>query len=154
MLAAMPAFVDHYAVLGVSPSATTAEIRRAYRSLVAREHADRHGSDPLAVERTRSLNLARDVLVDPPRRARFERERRALLNVPRDPLFDTVARTFGQAPPPPPPSPGTPPIEPAPAWLRGVAVGLVAAVTALGVGIGIGAAIHDAARGRRRPEPE
>lgn len=153
-LAAMPAFVDHYAVLGVSPTATTAEIRRAYRQLVALEHADRHGSDPAAVERTRSLNLARDILTDPPRRAHFERERRLEQASTRDPLFDTVARTFGQAPPPPPPSAATPPIAPAPAWLRGVAVGLVTAVTALGIGIGIGAAIHDAARPRRRPDPQ
>ena len=147
----MPAFVDHYAVLGVTPVATSSEIRQAYRRLVAEQHADRHGGDVGAVERTRGLNLARDVLVDPQRRARFDRERRAHLQ-PRtaDSLYDTVARTFGVAPPPPAPGPARGPIEPAPAWLKGVALGLFAAVTALGVGIGVGAAVQTAADDRRR----
>ncbi|MBA3545682.1 MAG: J domain-containing protein, partial [Nannocystis sp.] len=57
----MPALVDHYAVLGLAPTATTAEIRGAFRRLVAREHADLHGSDPGAVERNQRLNLAREV---------------------------------------------------------------------------------------------
>lgn len=150
MLSAMPAFVDHYAVLGVAPTATTAEIRRAYRRLVAHHHADRHGSDPAAVERTRRLNLARDVLVDMIERARFDRDRRAhLAAVPRDPLFDTVARTFGAEPPPAPPTAPATVIEPAPAWLRGAAVGLFAAVAALGAGASVAAMIREArARGR------
>lgn len=147
----MPAFVDHYAVLGVSPSATPAEIRQAYRRLVAEQHADRHGGDSRAVERTRCLNLARDVLVDPLRRARFEGARRAHLQpVAADPLVDTVARTFGVAPPPPAASPSRAPIEPAPTWLKGAALGLFAAVTALGLGIGVGAAVQTSARERRR----
>lgn len=151
MLAAMSGFVDHYAVLGVPSSATTPEIRRAYRRLVAEDHADRHGGDLRAVERTRNLNLARDVLVDPLRRARFERERRAQL--PRaaasDPLFDTLARTFGVAP-----GGGPAPAGPddAPRWLTGVAVGLFAAATAFSVGLSIAAAIKNAARDLRRDD--
>ncbi len=149
MLAAMSGFVDHYAVLGVPPSATTPEIRRAYRRLVAEDHADRHGGDLRAVERTRNLNLARDVLVDPLRRARFERERRAQLPRPAasEPLFDTLARTFGVAPPggPAPAAPG----DEAPQWLKGVAIGLFAAATAFSVGLSIAAAIKNAARDLR-----
>ncbi len=149
----MPAFVDHYAVLGLAPTATAAEIRRAFHRLVAREHADLHGSDPGALERNRQLNLAREALVDPYRRARFDRERRIHLAAPppRDPLFDTVTRTFGAAPPPCPTPPAVPPIEPAPAWLRAAAVGLFAAVAALGVGASVGAAIREA-RARQRSQ--
>jgi curved DNA-binding protein CbpA len=149
----MPAFVDHYAVLGLAPTATTAEIRRAFHRLVAREHADLHGSDPGALERNLQLNLARALLVDPDRRAHFDRERRVHLAAlpPQDPLFDTVTRTFGAAPPPRPTPPIVPPIAPAPAWLRAAAVGVIAVVTALGVGASVGAAIREA-RARQRSQ--
>jgi len=149
----MPVLVDHYAVLGLAPTATTAEIRQAFRRLVAREHVDLHGSDPGALERNRRLNLAREVLIDPDRRARFDRERRLhAAPAPRDPLIDTVARTFGTAPPPRPTPPSAPVIQPAPGWLRGVAIGLIGAVAALGVGASVGAAIREArARDRRSP---
>ena len=146
----MPAVADHYAILGVSPSATTAEIRQAYRRLVAHEHADRHAGDPRALERTRALNLARDVLVDPVRRARFDL---ACGQAPaHDPLVETVARTFGEAPPAAPRARRAAPIAPAPSWLRGAGLGLLAAVTALGVGVGVGAAVQTASRGKRKPK--
>ena len=155
MLGGMSGFVDHYAVLGVLPTATTLEIRRAYRHLVAEEHADRHGGEAVAVARTRDLNLARDVLVDPLRRARFDRERRAHLPSPPrpatgDPLFDTLARTFGVAPP----HGGVPtgPEDDAPQWIKGVAVGLFAAATAFSLGISIAAAIKNAAQNLRRDD--
>ena len=142
----MPALVDHYAVLGLAPTATTAEIRRAFHRLVAREHADLHGSDPGALDRNRQLNLAREVLVDPDRRARFDRERRLhhAAPAPRDPLIDTVARTFGAAPPPRATAPSAPTIQPVPGWLRGAAVGLMAAIAAVGVGASVGVAIREA----------
>jgi len=146
----MPDVADHYAILGVSASATVAEIRQAYRRLVAHEHADRHAGDPVALERTRALNLARDVLVDPVRRARLDA---ALHPAPvRDSLVDTVARTFGAAPPTAPRAPQRAPIDPAPGWLRGVGLGLLAAVSALGVGVGVGAAIHAGRRDKRKSE--
>ena len=144
----MPALADHYAILGVCQSASTAEIRQAYRRRVAREHADRHMGDPQALERTRELNLARDVLVDPARRARLDA---ALRPAPvHDPLIDTVARTFGAAPPAAPRVPHQSPVDPEPGWLRGVGLGLLTAVTALGVGVGVGAAIQSASRDRRK----
>lgn len=139
MLGAMPAPVDHYAVLGVDPAATTDEIRGAYRRLVASEHADRHGGDAAAVDRTRDLNLARDVLVDPVQRAAFDASRAARPPVP---LFDALADIFGAAPPanftgrmPPPP----------PTWLQAVAVGFFGAATI----VTIAAAAIRAARERR-----
>jgi curved DNA-binding protein CbpA len=143
MLAAMPAFVDHYEVLGVAPTASDLEIRQAYRRLVALDHADRHGGDPAAVERTRSLNLARDVLVDPDRRRQFDVQRGAAAFV-RDPLLDTLARTFGAAPRAHAGSvPATPP--PPPLWLRAAVVGIVGAATI----VTIAAAAVRAARAQR-----
>lgn len=149
MLSGMSGYVDHYAVLGVCPTATIQEVRQAYRRLIAEAHADRHGGDAVAVDRTRDLNLARDVLVDPLRRSRFERERRAQLprSATADPLFDALARTFGTTP-----SPGPSPVQPmddVPQWVKGVALGVFAAAAAFSVGLGIVAAIKNAASNLR-----
>ncbi|MFY0530691.1 J domain-containing protein [Nannocystis pusilla] len=107
----MPAFVDHYRVLGVAPSASGAEIRQAFRRAVHRHHADRNPHDAAAGERMRAILTARDVLCDPQQRARFDLARagRGAPEVPVDPLFQAAARAWGQAPPPPrlrPPRPG------------------------------------------------
>jgi DnaJ-like protein len=59
----------HYEVLGVAPSATTAQVRAAYRS-AARDHHPDAGGDP---DRMRALNAAWRVLSDPARRAAYDR---------------------------------------------------------------------------------
>lgn len=123
----MPGPVDPYAVLGVAPSATTAEIRAAYRRRIAQEHADLHGGEAAAAERTRDLNLARDVLVDPVQRAALDRAR---LAAPiHDPLLDQLARTFGAAPS----YAAAPPTPAAPGWLHAVALGFVGAATIVSI---------------------
>ena len=69
---------DHYAVLGVAPTATAAEIRARYLELVARYHPDRHGGNPLsdlATEKLARLNRAYETLSDPPRRAAYDARR-------------------------------------------------------------------------------
>ncbi len=60
--------VDHYAVLGVSPLATEAQIKAAYRALVKRHHPDAGGDDQRILE----LNAAWEVLRDGPRRRRYD----------------------------------------------------------------------------------
>jgi len=42
--------VDHYATLGVEKSATTADIRRAYRALAIALHPDKNGGDENAAK--------------------------------------------------------------------------------------------------------
>lgn len=73
----MVARVTHYEVLGVSPSASPAELRRAYLALARRHHPDFHGNDtPLAQERARrrmqEVNAAWYVLGDPARRRSYD----------------------------------------------------------------------------------
>ncbi len=60
---------DHYATLGVSPGATRAEIKAAYRSLVKRHHPDAGGDQSTILE----LNAAWEVLGDGDRRRDYDR---------------------------------------------------------------------------------
>lgn len=62
---------DHYRALGVSPRATTAEIRHAYRRLARQHHPDRNPR-PDGPERFRTLAEAYAVLTDPVRRADYD----------------------------------------------------------------------------------
>ncbi len=64
---------DFYAVLNVEPSATTAELRAAFRQAVLRHHPDRSSSSELATRRTSILNRAWAELRDPLRRLHYDR---------------------------------------------------------------------------------
>lgn len=81
----MAPLVDHYRRLGVAPSASTEEIRVAYRALANKFHPDRAmaGSPAellLAERRMREINESWSVLHDPLSRRRYDdarvRERR------------------------------------------------------------------------------
>jgi hypothetical protein len=63
---------DYYAVLGAEPSASTAELRAAFREAVLRHHPDRSASDALATRRTSVLNRAWSELRDPVRRLHYD----------------------------------------------------------------------------------
>jgi hypothetical protein len=63
---------DYYALLGVDPGATTAQIKSAYRKLAKQYHPDINGSSD-AAERFREITEAYDTLTDPDRRRRYDR---------------------------------------------------------------------------------
>lgn len=66
--------LDFYAVLDTDPSATSEELRVAFRRAVLRHHPDRSGADiPLATRRTSLLNRAWSELRDPIRRRAYDR---------------------------------------------------------------------------------
>ncbi|UQX11383.1 J domain-containing protein [Candidatus Mycobacterium methanotrophicum] len=73
---------DAYCVLGVSPTATQAEITHAYRRQLRDCHPDRRfgESNSGADERLRQILAAYAVLRDPHRRAEYDRAHR----VPKD----------------------------------------------------------------------
>ncbi len=66
---------DPYSVLGVDRSATDAEIRAAYRDLVAKYHPDKHQGNPLeglAAEKMADINRAYDILSNPAKRSAYD----------------------------------------------------------------------------------
>lgn len=62
--------MTHYEVLGVSTSATAAEIKRAFRFQARRHHPDVAGTDDAVMQR---LNQAWATLGDPARRQAYDR---------------------------------------------------------------------------------
>lgn len=80
---------DPYSVLGVSPTATHAEISHAYRSQLRNYHPDRRSSESQseADERLGEILAAYTLLRDPDRRAAYDRahptrEQSAPLHIP------------------------------------------------------------------------
>ena len=63
---------DLYEVLGVSKSATPADIKKAYRKLAVKYHPDRNKDNPGAEEKFKEVSAAYEILGDKNRRAEYD----------------------------------------------------------------------------------
>ncbi|KAI8136709.1 DnaJ domain-containing protein [Fennellomyces sp. T-0311] len=67
--------IDYYEVLEISESATSDEVRKAYRKLALKFHPDKN-NEPGAAEKFKEISHAYEILSDPERRQTYDHERR------------------------------------------------------------------------------
>src|SRR2546422_9955226 len=63
---------DYYEILGVKKSASTEDIRKAFRKLARKYHPDVNPGDKTAEEKFKALSEANDVLSDPKKRKIYD----------------------------------------------------------------------------------
>jgi len=66
---------DYYEILGISRDASIEEIKKAYRKLALKLHPDRNPGDLASEERFKLVSEAYGVLIDPNKRAEYDRFR-------------------------------------------------------------------------------
>ncbi|XP_021285348.1 chaperone protein dnaJ 10 [Herrania umbratica] len=80
---------EYYDVLGVSPSASEEEIRKAYYLKARQVHPDKNPNDPRAAERFQVLGEAYQALSDPVQRDAYDRNGKS--SISRETMLDPTA---------------------------------------------------------------
>lgn len=66
------AYIDYYSVLGIDKSASTEDIKKAYRKLARKYHPDLNPNDKEAHKKFQQINEANEVLSDPEKRKKYD----------------------------------------------------------------------------------
>lgn len=66
-------FIDYYQVLGLTKTATEADIKKAYRKLARNHHPDVNPNDKEAGKKFQQINEANEVLSDPEKRKKYDK---------------------------------------------------------------------------------
>jgi molecular chaperone DnaJ len=66
---------DHYRTLGIKPSATIAEIKKAYRALAFKYHPDKNPGDEMSEEQFKEIQEAYETLSDGNKRTDYDDDR-------------------------------------------------------------------------------
>jgi hypothetical protein len=86
---------DYYKILGLTPDATPAEVKKAYRKLALEHHPDRNPGDPQAAARFIEIAEAYEILGDPQRRRSYDRTYKPSFS------WGRAKGATGSTPPPP-----------------------------------------------------
>ncbi|WP_345113882.1 DnaJ C-terminal domain-containing protein [Hymenobacter algoricola] len=65
-------YKDYYKILGVEKTATTDQIKKAYRKLARQHHPDVNPNDPKAEQKFKEVNEANEVLSDEDKRRKYD----------------------------------------------------------------------------------
>lgn len=66
-------FIDYYKLLGINKTATSDEIKKAYRKMARKYHPDLNPDDKEAEKKFQAINEANEVLSDPEKRKKYDR---------------------------------------------------------------------------------
>src|SRR4051794_22079906 len=66
---------DHYRTLGIKPSASIAEIKKAYRALAFKYHPDKNPGDELSATQFREIQQAYETLSSAGKRSEYDDDR-------------------------------------------------------------------------------
>ena len=67
------AFVDYYKILGITKSASEADIKKAYRKMARKYHPDVNPNDKTAEKNFKDINEANEVLSNPENRKKYDK---------------------------------------------------------------------------------
>lgn len=63
---------DYYKILGIQKSASTEEVKKAFRKLAVKYHPDKNPNNKAAEEKFKEINEANEVLSDPEKRKKYD----------------------------------------------------------------------------------
>src|SRR5450432_2647546 len=65
-------YKDYYKILGISKTASQADVKKAFRKLAVKYHPDKNAGDKKAEEKFKEINEANEVLGDAEKRKKYD----------------------------------------------------------------------------------